>query len=144
LGSRGWFEQALGVLAALPESPSTLEQAFEIRFELRSVLNQLGELRQTLERLHEAEVLAERLNDDRRPPLGSADGRRWSMAVQEASAATTTVTRLLDRLSQHGFHGSLFGLIQRVVIAIGGSRGVADVASLAHEGRAALQVRCGQ
>ena len=27
--ARGWFEQALGVLAALPESPSTLEQGFE-------------------------------------------------------------------------------------------------------------------
>jgi predicted ATPase len=28
--ARVWFEQALGVLEALPESPSTLEQAFEI------------------------------------------------------------------------------------------------------------------
>ena len=36
--ARGWFEQALGVLEALPESPSTLEQAFEIRLELRPVL----------------------------------------------------------------------------------------------------------
>src|SRR5262249_41684299 len=34
--ARGWFEQALGVLEALPESPSTLEQGFEIRLELRS------------------------------------------------------------------------------------------------------------
>ena len=34
----GWFEQALGVLEALPESQSALEQAFEIRFELRTVL----------------------------------------------------------------------------------------------------------
>ena len=41
--ARVWFEQALGVLAALPESPSTLEQAFEIRLELRPVLVQLGE-----------------------------------------------------------------------------------------------------
>ena len=37
-----------------------------MRFELRSVLNQLGELRRTLERLREAAALAERLNDDRR------------------------------------------------------------------------------
>ena len=36
--ARAWFEQALGVLEALPESPSTLEQAFEIRLELRPVL----------------------------------------------------------------------------------------------------------
>src|SRR5262249_5953331 len=29
--ARGWFEQALGVLDTLSESPSTLEQSFEIR-----------------------------------------------------------------------------------------------------------------
>jgi class 3 adenylate cyclase/tetratricopeptide (TPR) repeat protein len=64
--ARVWFEQALGVLEALPESQSTLEQAFEIRLELRPVLAQLGEVRQSLERLREAETFAERLNDDRR------------------------------------------------------------------------------
>ena len=64
--ARVWFEQALGVLAALPESPSTLEQAFEIRLELRPALTQLGEVRPALERLREAKALAERLHDDRR------------------------------------------------------------------------------
>jgi len=64
--ARAWFEQALGVLEALPESQSTLEQAFDIRLELRSVLHQLGEPRRGLERLREAETFAERLNDDRR------------------------------------------------------------------------------
>src|SRR6516162_4134914 len=33
--ARAWFEQALGVLKALPESQATLEQAFGIRLELR-------------------------------------------------------------------------------------------------------------
>ena len=60
------FEQALGVLEALPESQSTLEQAFEIRLELRRVLSLLGEVRRSRERLREAETLAERLNDDSR------------------------------------------------------------------------------
>jgi class 3 adenylate cyclase/tetratricopeptide (TPR) repeat protein len=64
--ARVWFEQALGVLEALPESRSTLEQAFETRLELRPVLHQLGEARRLLERLREAETVAERLNDDRR------------------------------------------------------------------------------
>ena len=64
--ARTWFEQALAVLAALPESHSTLDQAFEIRLELRPVLAQLGEIRLALERLREAEALAERLNDDGR------------------------------------------------------------------------------
>jgi len=64
--ARGWFEQALAVLTALPETPSTLEQGFETRIELRPVLNMLGDFPQGLERLREAEALAERLNDDGR------------------------------------------------------------------------------
>src|SRR5262249_48903543 len=51
---------------ALPESQSTLEQALDIRLELRPVLSQLAEAWQMLERLREAEKLAERLNDERR------------------------------------------------------------------------------
>ena len=66
LEARSCFEQALVVLEALPESRSKVEQAFEIRLELRPVLTLLGEFRTTLERLREAGVLAERLNDDSR------------------------------------------------------------------------------
>jgi len=66
LDARTWYEQALAVLAALPESPSTLEQGFEIRLDLAGVLVWLGEVRQVLEHRREAETLAERLNDDRR------------------------------------------------------------------------------
>jgi len=62
--ARSWFEQALGVLDALPPSRSRLEQAFDIRLELRPVLNLLGKLPQVLERLREAESLANRLRDD--------------------------------------------------------------------------------
>src|SRR5438034_1252379 len=61
-----WIEQALGILESLPESPSTLEQAFETRLELRPVLTLLGELRRQKDLLREAEILAEQLNDDRR------------------------------------------------------------------------------
>jgi class 3 adenylate cyclase/tetratricopeptide (TPR) repeat protein len=64
--ARACFEQALRVLEALPESPSTLEQALDIRLDLRPVLSYLGEGQRTLECLREAETLAERLNDDRR------------------------------------------------------------------------------
>ena len=60
------FDQALGTLGSLPESPSTLEQACDIRLELPQALIQLGEVRRALERLQEAKVLAERLGDDRR------------------------------------------------------------------------------
>jgi class 3 adenylate cyclase/tetratricopeptide (TPR) repeat protein len=84
--ARVWFEQALGALATLPESRSTLEQAFEVRLELRQVLAQAGDLPTTLERLREAEALAERLNDDRRR------GRVW--------AFMTNVHSLLEELDE--------------------------------------------
>jgi class 3 adenylate cyclase/tetratricopeptide (TPR) repeat protein len=67
--ARAYFEQTLGVVEALQESPSLLEQAFEVRLELRPMLVQLGEIQQVLDRLREAGILADRLNDDRRRGL---------------------------------------------------------------------------
>ena len=64
--AQAWFEQALSVLDALPESQATLEQGVDIRLELRPVQNLLGEVRRSLERLREAETLAANLHDDRR------------------------------------------------------------------------------
>jgi len=64
--ARTCFEQALEILKSMPESPATMEQAFEIRLQLRSVLRLVGEVRDMLEQLREAETLAERLKDDRR------------------------------------------------------------------------------
>jgi DNA-binding SARP family transcriptional activator len=64
--ARAWFTQALDVLERLPETPSTLEEACEIRLALPRVLILLGELRQALMLVGEAETLAERLNDERR------------------------------------------------------------------------------
>jgi class 3 adenylate cyclase/tetratricopeptide (TPR) repeat protein len=93
--ARGWFEQALGALEALPESPSTLEQAFEIRLELRPVLNQLGEIRRVLERLREAEALAERLNDDRRRGRVGAFVTMAHNDLGELDDALVTGTRAL-------------------------------------------------
>src|SRR5262245_17871641 len=63
--ARSWFEQALGALEQVPESPSTLTHGLEIRLALWVVLTQLGEVRQALKRVREAEALADRLNDDR-------------------------------------------------------------------------------
>ena len=60
------FEQALEALAHLPESRGTLEQAIDLRFDLRSSLHILGELGRILEYLRQAETLAESLGDQRR------------------------------------------------------------------------------
>jgi tetratricopeptide (TPR) repeat protein len=61
-----FFEQALSALDELPESRPVQEQGFDIRLDLRRVLIQLGEVRQVLEQLRQAETLAEELSDDYR------------------------------------------------------------------------------
>jgi DNA-binding SARP family transcriptional activator len=67
--ARAWFEQALSLIETLPASPAIMEHAFDIRVELHIVLGQLGERRLVLDRMREAEALAEQLNDDRRRGL---------------------------------------------------------------------------
>jgi tetratricopeptide (TPR) repeat protein len=94
--ARVWFEQALGVLETLPESQSTLEQAFEIRLELRSVLSLLGEVRRMLERLREAETLAQKLNDDRRRGRVCAAMTNAHSLLEEPEEALVTGTRALQ------------------------------------------------
>jgi tetratricopeptide (TPR) repeat protein len=61
-----YFDQALEALKHLPESRQRIEQAIDIRIEMRSSLQPLGEQAKVLERMREAEVLAETLNDQRR------------------------------------------------------------------------------
>jgi tetratricopeptide (TPR) repeat protein len=93
--ARAWFEQALGAIETLPESPSVLEQAFEIRLELRPVLNLLGESRRQLDCLRGAEGLAERLNDDRRRGRVCAFMTNAHSLLGELDEAFMTGTRAL-------------------------------------------------
>jgi DNA-binding NtrC family response regulator/tetratricopeptide (TPR) repeat protein len=60
------LEQALQTLERLPEGRERTAQAIDARFELRNALLPLGEVRRSLERLREAEQLAEAAGDDRR------------------------------------------------------------------------------
>jgi len=60
------LDQALGALARLPESRETLEQAIDVRLELRSPLWVLAEYQRILDVLREAETLARNLNNQRR------------------------------------------------------------------------------
>ncbi len=96
LDARVWFEQALGVIGALPKSPPMLEQAFEIRLELRPVLILLGELRLVLERLREAEALAKRLNDERRRGRLCAIVTNTHSLLGELDEAVASGTRALE------------------------------------------------
>ena len=101
-----WFDQALGVLAALPVSPSTLEQGFEIRLELGAVLVQLGEARRRLEHARQAETLAERLNDDRRRGrayLALCNAHALLGELDEALVAGTRALEIAGRLGDLRF-----------------------------------------
>jgi tetratricopeptide (TPR) repeat protein len=60
------FERALLALAHLPEDRDRLEQAIDLRFELRNALLALGEFQRIVTCLREAESLAEALDDQRR------------------------------------------------------------------------------
>ncbi len=61
-----WYEQALVTLRHLPQSRETLEQAIDLRFDLRNALWPLGEPESMLDHLREAKTLAETLGDQRR------------------------------------------------------------------------------
>jgi tetratricopeptide (TPR) repeat protein len=84
------------VLEALPDNRAALEQAFEIRLEMRSVLRQLGETRQMLDQLREAETLAERLGDDRRLGQVCALMTTVHSTLDELDEALATGTRALE------------------------------------------------
>ncbi len=100
------FEGALDALKQLPEGDvatgalpgrrSTLEQAFEILLELWPVQIRLGELRQTLQHLREAEVLAERLNDDSRRGRVCAAVMNTHSNLGELDEAVASGTRALE------------------------------------------------
>jgi tetratricopeptide (TPR) repeat protein len=61
-----YFEQALAVLAQLPERRDTLEQAIDLRLDLRNVLFPLDAHARIFGHLRAAEPLAERLDDPQR------------------------------------------------------------------------------
>jgi tetratricopeptide (TPR) repeat protein len=64
--AENYFEQALSVLAHLPETQDTRAQTVDLRLALRSALGPLGDLGRILATLRVAEALAEVLADPRR------------------------------------------------------------------------------
>jgi tetratricopeptide (TPR) repeat protein/class 3 adenylate cyclase len=61
-----YLEQALNALQHLPERRDTLEQAIDLRLDLRYALVPLGEIEPMLDHLRAAATLAEALHDQRR------------------------------------------------------------------------------
>jgi class 3 adenylate cyclase/DNA-binding SARP family transcriptional activator len=66
-----FFERALRGLETLPETTATMEQAIDLRFDLKTSLLPLGQFGRILGYLRDAEALAKRLDDARRLCLAS-------------------------------------------------------------------------
>ena len=94
--ARALLDQALGIVKTLPEARTTQEQAFDIIFELRPVLRQLGEGREMREYLREAEALAEKLQDDRRRGLVYAFNTTLQASLDELDEALVSGSRALE------------------------------------------------
>lgn len=61
----GYFDHAFAALKHLPSTRHTMEQELDLRFEMRNVLQTLGEFGPMLDHLQKAEALAESLANDR-------------------------------------------------------------------------------
>ncbi len=97
----GYFEQALVALRHLPETRERLEQAIDLRFDLRPSLFALGDLQRLTEHLGEAEGLAQTLGDQLR--LGRVSLHKshyfWSTGhAAEARASAENAQALAEAL----------------------------------------------
>jgi class 3 adenylate cyclase/tetratricopeptide (TPR) repeat protein len=113
------LERALEALAQLPEDTDTVQKAIDIRFEMRNVLQPLGDRKRIASVLDEAAQLAEKIGDDRRlawvqsyfteqfwmlgqyPQSIAAGERALAVADQVSDIALRVVTNLPLGLAHH-------------------------------------------
>jgi tetratricopeptide (TPR) repeat protein len=133
-----WFDLALAALARLPQDRSALEQAVDLRLDLRRTLTPLGEGERALELLREADAIALTLGDGRRRGrvrnqvsfclrlLGDHDGAleaaRDALALAESiddlSLRVVARHRLGQVLRQRGDYRRAIDLFRSVAAAI--------------------------
>jgi transcriptional regulator with AAA-type ATPase domain/tetratricopeptide (TPR) repeat protein len=82
-----FFRQALQALSHLPQTPSTLEQAIDIRLNLRDALWALAEVSKIQHHLRETEILGRALGDRRREGWIACYLCQYSWAVVDLGAA---------------------------------------------------------
>ncbi len=95
------FEQALLAWSHLPETREALEQAIDIRFDLRNALWSLGALEEILAYLRDAERLAKTLDDPRRVGWVSVymSASLWQIGrPAEARASAQTALTIAETL----------------------------------------------
>jgi tetratricopeptide (TPR) repeat protein len=138
------LDQALAALGSLPETRPTLEQAFDIRLELRNALLPLGDAPAIRGHLREARVVAEGLGDRARqvraasfllgqfwmsddPDAAVADGERalvMAEALGDPELLVLMRTRLGEARHVRGDYRDAAALFGRNVAALTGDRAV--------------------
>src|SRR5262249_5659094 len=132
------FEQALSALQHLPDVHDTQGQAIDLRLDLHTSLFLLGEHRQNLVHLREADTLATTLGDHRRlgrvsvqmsmPLLGLGDNDGALATGQRAVTLATTLGDLPINAQMHlghvyyilGDYARALALLRQVVEALPG------------------------
>ncbi|HWM41939.1 MAG TPA: cytochrome P450 [Burkholderiales bacterium] len=88
-------EQALAALSHLPETPETIAQGIDLRFNLHSALIPLGEFSRIVRVLRDAEKLADRLGDRARQGRVSASMATWYWCIGDPDRALESGQRAL-------------------------------------------------
>jgi class 3 adenylate cyclase/tetratricopeptide (TPR) repeat protein len=136
----GAFQQALRALQHLPEGRDTIEQAIDLRLDMRNALLALSDLRAMFDCLREAETLAEAIDDHRR--LGRVslcmteyfrmvdDSDRAIASGQQALALAESVSDFSTQVVTHSFLGLVYytrgdyrraiEVLRKVVISVEG------------------------
>jgi tetratricopeptide (TPR) repeat protein len=96
------FEQSLVALRHLPENRSSMEQAIDVRFALRSALVPLGEYGRSLDELRAAEALAETLADQRQLGRVASYMLQHFNMIGDYESAIATGQRTLALAATHG------------------------------------------
>jgi class 3 adenylate cyclase/tetratricopeptide (TPR) repeat protein len=100
----GCYEQALAALAHLPEHRTLHEQAVDLRLDLYSAHFVLGQQERILHDLHEAETLAEALDDARRLGLVSVSMAQYFLNARQYDRAMASSQRALALAAASGDH----------------------------------------
>ncbi len=93
----GYVQQAMAALYHLPDSRERLEQAVDLRFELKAALWPFGTMALIGEAMLEAETLAESLKDPRRTVLAAVHRCSFHYSVGEHDLAVAAGERALAR-----------------------------------------------
>jgi tetratricopeptide (TPR) repeat protein len=100
----GCYEQALAALAHLPEHRTLHEQAVDLRLDLYSAHFVLGQQERILHDLHEAETLAEALDDPHRLGRVSVSMAQYFLNARQYDRAMTSSQRALALAAASGDH----------------------------------------